>query len=143
MNPQGGEEFAVLKAYCDQLGKSLTLEKVIKARHLIEVGDHIRICGHMVTETQEKILLFTAFRYWLECRKRWSKNHPDADVDKIIPKFELKTNSFPKQETHVKHSVALAVIPRPDKPKKSWEESLTRDDEEFLKQLYSDKGSKI
>ena len=134
MNPQGGEEFAVLKAYCDQLKKSITLKKVIKARHLIEVGDHIRVCDHMVTKTQEKILLFTAYRYWLECRKLWSKNHPDTDVDKIIPKFELKTRSFiHRQEVPENRSVALVVIPKSDKSKTSWEKSLTRGDYRFLK----------
>lgn len=139
MDPKDREEFATLKLFCDQLKKSLTLGQKVKARHLLEVRDYIRVCDHIVEENKDKILLFTAFRYWLECRKRWSNSHPHADVDRIIPKLELKTESFYRQQTPGSSSMALATIPKSDKPEKSWEESLNKEDEKFLEQLYSGK----
>lgn len=143
MTQKNEEEFSILKTYCDQLKKSLTLGQKIKADHLVEVGYHIRICDYIVDKNKDKIILFTTFRYWLECRKHWANNHPYADVERVIPNLELKTKPFYKSEGSENKSMALAIIPKSNKPNKSWEESLTENDKNFLKQLYSGKRPRI
>lgn len=133
MSLRDEDPFVILENYGKELKRIVNLEKTIKASHLLDVRRHMKICDRITQTNMQKVILFTTHHYWLECRKRWLKNNPDANVNKIIPTIELRTEQF-----HTKSpTMALTIITKSNKPRQSWEECLTKDDEKFLKDFYA------
>ena len=107
------EEFKILHGYSEELKRTLTMRVPLAIRRLLEIIEHITLCDHLPNRTgPEKNILSASVYYREKCIEQW-----------------VKHSSERKKDTE-------------SQPQKTWEEMITQNDKEFLKQLYSGKETR-
>ncbi|OGM98710.1 MAG: hypothetical protein A2817_02310 [Candidatus Yanofskybacteria bacterium RIFCSPHIGHO2_01_FULL_39_8b] len=129
-------EFFKLKNFTIELADSFRDKKVMRSEHLLKINDQIRLCDHLAETRIQIYYLFIAFSCWEKYYKFFLKYRPNVDTV-AIPNICLKTKKYPGQETkEPPQTEALVKIKNnPDNPKKTWEETITKNDKCFLRSL--------